>query len=60
MVATEATAEDTAAIAELDVVITKALDPLDNTEVGVKRNLKKKWADSKVVDGINLKSDVKA
>jgi hypothetical protein len=58
MVATEKTMADTDRIAELDVVVKKALDPLDGTEAGVKKNMKKRWADVKTTIGVNLKANV--
>jgi hypothetical protein len=58
MVATEKTVADTDRIAELDVVVAKALDPLDDTESGVKKNMKKKWADVKIATAVNLKANV--
>ena len=58
MVATEKTAEDTARIAALDVVVVKALDPEDATESGVKRNLKKRWLDVKTAISVNLVANV--
>jgi hypothetical protein len=59
MKSVEKTAEDTQRIAELDVVITKALDPEDDTVPGVKKNITKKWADVKATTNVNLKANVR-
>ena len=50
-----AVAQDTTA---LDVKIAKALDPND-IEPGITKNVRKKWSDIKVVQGITLKENVK-
>ncbi len=46
-------------VTALDAKIVKALDPNDITEAGVKRNVKKKWADVKVLQEITLNTNVK-
>jgi hypothetical protein len=47
----EGRAQSTAA---LDVEIDAALDPNNKTASGVKKNLNKKWADKKAVQGVTL------
>ncbi len=42
----------------LDAKIVKALDPADKTEPGVKTNKSKRWADVKLLQGVNLKTNV--
>jgi hypothetical protein len=55
MVALEKTPEDEAAIAVLDTKIAKALDPEDDTELGVRTNANKTWKQVSMKRGITVK-----
>jgi hypothetical protein len=59
MIATEKTAEDTSKIAVLDVRIAKALDPNDDSEMGVSKNVNRRWVDLKASQNLALKTPKK-